>query len=50
MRVRAVWKPRSERDLDDVDNRWGAWDTVIERWEPTGEPDMDPRPLQQYAF
>ena len=32
-------------------NRFGgAWEAVIERWEPTGEPDVDPRPLQQYAF
>ena len=37
---------RSERNTDDMDNRWGgAWESVIERWEPTGEPDDDPRPL-----
>jgi uncharacterized OB-fold protein len=51
MRVQAVWRPPEERNTDDLDNRWGgAWESVIERWEPTGEPDDDPRPLQQYAF
>ena len=51
MRVQAIWKPDAERDVDELDNRWGgSWDAVIERWEPTGEPDDDPRPLQQYAF
>jgi uncharacterized OB-fold protein len=51
MRVRAVWKPPAERDVSDVGNRFGgAWEGVIERWEPTGEPDVDPRPLQEFAF
>jgi len=51
MRVQAVWRPAADRRTDDMDNRWGgAWESVIERWEPTGEPDDDPRPLQQYAF
>jgi uncharacterized OB-fold protein len=51
MRVQAIWRPPAERSTDDMDNRWGgAWEAVIERWEPTGEPDDDPRPLQQYAF
>lgn len=50
MRVQAVWKPPEERHLA-VDNRFGAvWEAVIERWEPTGEPDDDPRRLQEYAF
>jgi uncharacterized OB-fold protein len=51
MRVQAVWRPPEERSTDDMDNRWGgAWESVIERWEPTGEPDDDPTPLQKYAF
>jgi len=51
MRVRAIWKPPAERDVSDVGNRFGgAWEGVIERWEPTGEPDVDPRPLQEFAF
>jgi uncharacterized OB-fold protein len=49
MRLQAVWKPEAERTYD-VDNRSAGWDGVIERWEPTGEPDMDPRPLQEYVF
>jgi uncharacterized OB-fold protein len=51
MRVRAVWKPPWERDVSDLGNRYGgAWEGVIQRWEPTGEPDVDPRPLQEFAF
>jgi uncharacterized OB-fold protein len=51
MRMQAVWKPPQERSLDDLDNRFGAvWEAVIERWAPTGEPDDDPRRLQEYAF
>jgi hypothetical protein len=51
MRVRAVWKPPAERDVSDLGNRYGgSWEGVIERWEPTGEPDVDPRPLQEFAF
>ena len=51
MRLRAVWRDESERDIEAMGSGWGAaWDAVIERWEPTGEPDVDSRPLQQYAF
>ena len=51
MRVQAVWKPPGKRDVSDLGNRFGgAWEGVLERWEPTGEPDADPRPLQEFAF
>jgi uncharacterized protein len=51
LRVQAVWKPPGERDVSDMGNRFGgAWEGVLERWEPTGEPDADPRPLQEFAF
>ncbi len=51
MRMRAVWKPAAEREVDDIENRgFGSLTGVVERWEPTGEPDADPRPLQEYAF
>jgi uncharacterized OB-fold protein len=51
MRVKAVWKPEAERDVSELGNRFGgAWEGVIARWEPTGEPDVDPRPLQEFAF
>jgi uncharacterized OB-fold protein len=50
MRVRAVWLPPEERSGRGIDNRGAAWDGVIARWEPTGEPDDDPRRLQEYAF
>jgi hypothetical protein len=35
-----VWKPAAERSVAEVDNRWGGTGAVIERWEPTGEPDV----------
>ena len=51
MRVQAVWKPQEQRDVSELGNRFGgAWEGVVERWEPTGEPDVDPRPLQEFAF
>ena len=51
MRVQAVWRPPGERDVSELDNRWGGiWEQVIARWEPTGEPDADPRALQKYSF
>jgi hypothetical protein len=42
MRVRAVFKPAAERSVDDVDNDWmyPTIGDVVERWEPTGEPDV----------
>jgi uncharacterized protein len=51
LRLQAVWKPAGERDVSELGNRFGgAWEGVLERWEPTGEPDADPRPLQEFAF
>jgi uncharacterized OB-fold protein len=41
LRLKAVWKPAGERSVADLDNRFGAvWEDVVERWEPTGEPDV----------
>jgi uncharacterized OB-fold protein len=42
MRLRAVFKPPAERSIDDVDNDWmyPSIGDVVERWEPTGEPDV----------
>lgn len=42
MRVRAIFKPIAERNVDDVDNNWMFPSTgdVIAGWEPTGEPDV----------
>ena len=38
---------RQPSDVIDLDNRFGGvWEDVIERWEPTGEPDVDPRAVQ----
>ncbi len=42
MRLRAIFKPAAERNVDDICNSWAFCTTgdVIERWEPTGEPDI----------
>ena len=47
MRLRAIFKPAAERNVDEVDNNWMIPSTgnVIERWEPTGEPDV---PREQF--
>ncbi len=42
MRLRAIFRPAAERSIAAVDNSWAFCTTgnVIERWEPTGEPDV----------
>jgi uncharacterized OB-fold protein len=51
MRLKAVWKPVGERSVDEIDNRWGAvWEDVIERWEPTGEPDVPFEQLSEHNW
>ncbi len=40
MRVKCIFKPEAERDFEGIDNRWGGTGGVIEKWEPTGEPDV----------
>jgi uncharacterized OB-fold protein len=46
MRVRAVFRPPGERELGELDNRWGGTGSVISHWEPTGEPDL---PFEEIA-
>lgn len=50
MRLRAIFKPVEERNVDDVCNSWAFCTTgdAIERWEPTGEPDVDPEDFPEY--
>jgi uncharacterized OB-fold protein len=50
LRLRAVWKPKAERSVDEVDNRWGGTGAVIERWEPTGEPDVPFEKLAEHNW
>ena len=51
MRLGAHWKPLGERSIDEVDNRWGAvWEDVIDRWEPTGEPDVPFEQLTEHNW
>ncbi len=42
IRLRAKFKAAGERNIDDICNSWMFCSTgdVIERWEPTGEPDV----------
>jgi uncharacterized protein len=51
LRVKAVWKPFGERSIDQLDNRFGGvWEDVIERWEPTGEPDVPFEQLTEHNW
>lgn len=51
MRLQAMWRKPADRTVGDLDNRgFGSLAGAVDRWEPTGEPDDDPRPLQEYAF
>jgi uncharacterized OB-fold protein len=40
MRVRAQFRPPAERNVDELTNRWAGTGSCIERWVPTGEPDV----------
>ena len=47
LRVRAVWKPPSERSAEGISNRgWGGVGSVISSFEPSGERDV---PRDQFA-
>jgi uncharacterized OB-fold protein len=51
LRLQAVWRKPEERDVSEHDNRsFGGLDAVIDRWEPTGEPDVDPSTLEVHVF
>lgn len=51
MRLRAVWKAPEDRYIEDLDNRYGTIpDTVVERWDPTGEPDVEPDMLKEHTI
>ncbi len=51
LRVRAIWKDRNKRSAEGVGNRgWGGVGSVIEGFEPNGEPDMDRERFQEHIF
>jgi hypothetical protein len=50
MRVEAIFRPENERDFDGIDNRWGGTGGVIERWEPTGEPDVPFEVFSEHVY
>jgi len=51
LRVRAVWRPKSKRSAEGVSNRgWGSVSSVIDAFEPSGEPDMDRAKYEEHIF
>jgi hypothetical protein len=50
LRVRAVFRPREERSVDELTNRWAGTGSCIERWVPTGEPDVPFEKLEGGIF
>ena len=51
MRVKAVWKPESERTVDGISNRgYAGFDGVIKGFEPTGEPDVPIEKIREFLF
>ena len=50
MRLGAVWKKPGERSIAGLDNRGGAWEQVIDRWAPTGEPDVHFEAFKEHTW
>lgn len=51
LRVKAVWKPESERTDEGLGNRgWGGVYGAIEAFEPTGEPDAPVEAYKEHIF
>ncbi|MBI2709242.1 MAG: Zn-ribbon domain-containing OB-fold protein [Actinobacteria bacterium] len=51
LRVKAVWKPESERSTEGISSRgWGGVSSVIDSFEPTGEPDAPPDEYRDHVF
>jgi uncharacterized protein len=50
LRVRAQFRPPAERSVDELTNRWPGTGSCIERWVPTGEPDVPPEQLKGGMF
>ena len=50
LRVRAEFRPRAERSVDELTNRWAGTGRCIERWVPTGEPDVPFEQLEGRVF
>ena len=51
MRLGAQWKKPADRSIEGLDNRFGGvWEQVIERWLPTGEPDVDFSAFKEHTW
>jgi hypothetical protein len=49
--VKAVWKPSAERSGEGVTNRgWGGVGSVIDGFEPNGEPDAPRTQYEEHLF
>jgi uncharacterized OB-fold protein len=50
LRVRAQFRPPAERNVDELTNRWAGTGSCIERWVPTGQPDVPAEQLKGGMF
>lgn len=51
LRVKAVWRPAEERNVEGISNRsWGGLDQVIAAFEATGEPDAGEDVYKEHLF
>jgi uncharacterized protein len=51
LRVKAIWKPPAERSGEGVSNRgWGGVGSVIDGFEPNGEPDAARTVYEEHLF
>lgn len=51
LRVKAVWRPADQRDVEGITNRgWGGFEGVIDGFEPTGEPDATHDEIREHMF
>jgi len=50
MRLGAQWKKPKDRSVAGLDNRGGAWEQVIDRWVPTGEPDLSFEAFKEHTW
>ena len=48
--MRAIFRSEAERSVEGMDNRWGSTGNVVERWEPTGEPDVPFAEISEHAY
>ena len=51
LRVKAIWVPKGKRKVEGISNRgFGGLGSVIEAFEPSGEPDASPEVYKEHIF